>query len=732
MRLIFLFLLVTSSFAVSQTTKLDHPYWGEAIQLLPEGGNIAKGNLHFDTTDNIYVPSYRDYKYDVKKKTWSRFDSADRYRYMHFFEDGLIIYKKDDDEFYYTYNLGQEEDILKLNIRKTNNFFKDDKGCLVFFAVGGIVKSTNMGAYWNRDEPDIDFLRHESMAYVTYFSVFKNYYYVSIRHKVSKPKGEIYKNYYSPDRGKNWIEYSIGDSTSIVPVSFIDQETLIVPKYINNKKTFFLTTDIGDTWTKINAPVEGTYYDKLHCNNLDVMYFRKANSDSLYRSTDIGKTWEIVLDQYGYFSFDFHDNIYVQYFDTVFKSTNYGDDWEKIHLRYQSFIAKDFDMDKFGRLYVAYENGLLRQNGQGCDTLIENNIGVWYIDFTKKNDYMIVRDSTFLFSDDYGESWQRINQTTDGYQFAYAGSYLKFMDDGSIYSEAWTKKGKFVIIISRDEGRTWQYTGIDGPCEDFAINSYGEYLRLVTNSGLNIYDEKEGWVFIKRIEQYYSGYSYLWCHSTKPLIFAHSLKSIARSTNNGHDLTDISETKEVFVDGSIVDRSQDYYFPRVFNYKDDLYQITAHSGSSFSEDLDYIFNSSDFGLTWHNVSEGITRRFRANWPKILNDGHLYGVNGEFGVLKSKEPLIVTSIKDEKNNDFEITIYPNPSESGIFNIQLDESFLNKLVEISIINMLGQVVNLSKFTNNRNDIELNLSNLSRGHYTAIISSGKSVSIEKLIIL
>ncbi|MDQ3191958.1 MAG: T9SS type A sorting domain-containing protein [Bacteroidota bacterium] len=76
----------------------------------------------------------------------------------------------------------------------------------------------------------------------------------------------------------------------------------------------------------------------------------------------------------------------------------------------------------------------------------------------------------------------------------------------------------------------------------------------------------------------------------------------------------------------------------------------------------------------------------------------------------------------------LNIFPNPS-SGIFTVQVDEINYNDN-EISVSNLLGQIIYSGSFTN-VNKKEINLTSYSEGIYFLLIRTGKKIAVEKIIL-
>lgn len=90
---------------------------------------------------------------------------------------------------------------------------------------------------------------------------------------------------------------------------------------------------------------------------------------------------------------------------------------------------------------------------------------------------------------------------------------------------------------------------------------------------------------------------------------------------------------------------------------------------------------------------------------------------------------VLAVGNNTISDKNISVYPNPSKDGVFSIKLNEN-LNGDVSVAIIDMSGRVVYQNSGKANNNIFNIN-SKLTKGNYLVKVTSGTTVSSEKLII-
>ncbi len=124
--------------------------------------------------------------------------------------------------------------------------------------------------------------------------------------------------------------------------------------------------------------------------------------------------------------------------------------------------------------------------------------------------------------------------------------------------------------------------------------------------------------------------------------------------------------------------------------------------------------------TWKTISSG------AVLPEGRYMFRVYVRSGEFNTnwFEIKKGTAV-GIEDQKTGDFKL--YPNPADT-YFSIQLPESYASS--EITVYNIAGQPVKVVK-PNNQNNVRIDSSDLAKGLYNVVISNGRNIISQKLII-
>ena len=103
---------------------------------------------------------------------------------------------------------------------------------------------------------------------------------------------------------------------------------------------------------------------------------------------------------------------------------------------------------------------------------------------------------------------------------------------------------------------------------------------------------------------------------------------------------------------------------------------------------------------------------------------VFGSARDIGAFEGQFILSVEDVFNE--NSF--TMYPNPSNNGILNINLDNSVANQ-AQVQIVSVTGQTVKRQTVVAGNNKIELN--NIASGMYIVNITTDNSSASKKLII-
>jgi hypothetical protein len=112
---------------------------------------------------------------------------------------------------------------------------------------------------------------------------------------------------------------------------------------------------------------------------------------------------------------------------------------------------------------------------------------------------------------------------------------------------------------------------------------------------------------------------------------------------------------------------------------------------------------------------------------LLNFGGL----SQNDIVAPPKPLISGVAENALNSANNSFVYPNPaSSSAHLSIDLKD---NSKVELSVVNMIGQVVNttVTDAQAGQNNINVNINGLSKGVYMVNVKVANSTSTKKLIV-
>jgi hypothetical protein len=107
-----------------------------------------------------------------------------------------------------------------------------------------------------------------------------------------------------------------------------------------------------------------------------------------------------------------------------------------------------------------------------------------------------------------------------------------------------------------------------------------------------------------------------------------------------------------------------------------------------------------------------------------------GTNSGFGRLMMEASLSV-ALATSKELQRAITVYPNPSESGIFNLNVQAANAANGLGVEVTNQLGQRVYTGTARDN-NTTKLDLSNLANGIYHLQVRNGQEYTSSQISIV
>lgn len=148
--------------------------------------------------------------------------------------------------------------------------------------------------------------------------------------------------------------------------------------------------------------------------------------------------------------------------------------------------------------------------------------------------------------------------------------------------------------------------------------------------------------------------------------------------------------------------------------------ITSH--------LDTLISSASTGNQWYDINGQIPGATLQKL-KVPNVGSFYVIVTSAQGCKSdsSDKFVYTSIDEQLVKSF--LVYPNPCKQ-MLTIQTG-MFLGKNIQIDITNLLGTFVEKRSFTNAKETIQVDLSNLTEGIYFIRLNSENKTVVKKVII-
>ena len=217
----------------------------------------------------------------------------------------------------------------------------------------------------------------------------------------------------STDQGQTFSQLGTNSFNKIHEIYFYDESF----GFVHSSDTLFKTTDGGNTWEN-NRNIAG-YESHIHCYNSEscILY---AN-DTLYKTTDKGLTWNPVshpdLSQYDSFRY------------STLKINKNGNGIFTASKNYEETL---FTTSDFGN---TWENKALLEDG-GLITILDNDNII----------YSNRHSDEFQTSTDGGDSWTSTALNHDIYAIH---------DNGRYVAALCTTRANYVVLCSSDYGQTW-------------------------------------------------------------------------------------------------------------------------------------------------------------------------------------------------------------------------------------------------------------------------------------
>ncbi|MXY99896.1 sigma-70 family RNA polymerase sigma factor, partial [Candidatus Poribacteria bacterium] len=165
---------------------------------------------------------------------------------------------------------------------------------------------------------------------------------ITVDQEVPRNKSHALKIFHSADLGASWTEItpSYKSDDQVIPSGinvWAAGETLLAL----NAKHQYRSTDNGQTWTELLGDTDLLMINRLPTGTMNKNTFYKAGPFGVYRTTDGGKRWPLLIDgMVGTRLKDlvtFNNKLYAHNGYAVYQSTDEGVSWKKLSIAEATF-----------------------------------------------------------------------------------------------------------------------------------------------------------------------------------------------------------------------------------------------------------------------------------------------------------------------------------------------------------------------------------------------------------
>jgi photosystem II stability/assembly factor-like uncharacterized protein len=252
----------------------------------------------------------------------------------------------------------------------------------------------------------------------------------------------------------------------------------------------------GLSWEKIG---ETNTYETVRIDVINNRIYAKG-SNIVEVTTNYGRTWDTLLTEVGYIRdmcINPHNpsEILLVTFSEVYKSSDFGQNWNQVHESNYGFQSISFSPHKPGHVIIkaSFSNSILSfDGGNSWKTVSVISSSMWYyypILFDPEKEEILytaaeINDTSYtIWSPDYGFTWQIKNILNWSLEYCYQENNKTFFV-GSGYSG---------VHISSDYGYSWNL--ISQPLKSKTIFYSGKKLYASFNStGFAVYAGKSIWL----------------------------------------------------------------------------------------------------------------------------------------------------------------------------------------------------------------------------------------------
>lgn len=137
--------------------------------------------------------------------------------------------------------------------------------------------------------------------------------------------------------------------------------------------------------------------------------------------------------------------------------------------------------------------------------------------------------------------------------------------------------------------------------------------------------------------------------------------------------------------------------------------------------------STDGGLIWHLIAKGVGFGFEVFNDFLIDDGYLFATTSLYCLKVSLDTIgISTGIAEEKFNEQNISVYPNPVSNSL-TLQIGDKNLNEETLLQVFDISGKLIREEKLSGNRIDV----SALANGFYVLALTANGKMQQQKFIV-
>jgi photosystem II stability/assembly factor-like uncharacterized protein len=558
---------------------------------------------------------------------------------------------------------------------------------------------------------------------------------------------------YTSNGGDTWDTDTIFANTQLQFIAQFDDSVFFTGG--NNK--LFKSSDVGVTWTEIAGPVGFHFFEKFITveNDSNKICFLLTNGGRIYRSINQGTDWTLTYSDEYLTVTDIKSNnelILTCGFDKVFRSTDIGLTWDTVSV--PGAYYKNIYFSNDGLIFISGLNGALIKSTDGGNSFVKINQSLFNegIASTSFIDSLTGYLSTNIFSP---EIYKTTNGGIDFQNITPIGLNAYVTKIHAVSNNMAVAFSDNKILTTKDAGMNWYYSSY-GPANTYvpADVYFKDSLNGIVGCGWNLMRETtnggELWTnrFLGTTQEHIKSISF----PDYDFGFYTTGEKLYKTTNGGIDWIFFQNLNPFLSKIKFVDRLNGIGLGNSLYYTNDgglTWTDCAQIENTQFIDFDvkkngegsvlmaiasnYILTSLDLGVTFNFKIipfEHLTSLTMITPAKAF----LYGYYGK--LIQYHNPDIVLDITPEyifQNNYTLSQNYPNP-----FNPSTKISWqspINSHQTLKVYDVLGNEVAtlLNEYKSAGSyEIDFNASSLSSGIYFYRLQAGSFIQTKKMILL